>query len=460
MTSSLLDVCRFNPAAGGTTDWTYSSAVTGYQGPAAAGAVNGAVYSYRAESNDLAQWEVGYGAYNSSTGVFARTTVLFNSAGTTAKINFSTVPQVAIVALAEDLLLFNAAMSLTAAQKTQVQFNIGLPAALNFRNILYANGGMEVWQRGAGGSASFAVAASTTTYTADRWFLVTNATQASVVSQQAGLSTQSRFSARIQRNSGQTGTGVMRFEYPLTTAECCALRGQNISVQFYASSGANWSPASGTLGVNAYFGTGTEGKRGATSYAGETNPLSTSVNVTAGAAAVQTTFTGGSTVATNVTQGCLQFSWTPVGTAGAADYLSLDDVQLEIGSVASVFERTSFAESIRECQLHYNKTFPYGTAPSQNSGLQSLVASIIQGAAGGIICFPWSFQVSMRASPTITTYNPSAANAQARGASGSDCTSTAAVGVTERGVTITATINLSDSTSVNFYCNAQADAGL
>jgi hypothetical protein len=35
--------------------------------------------------------------------VFARTTVLFNSAGTTAKINFSTAPQVAIVALGEDL---------------------------------------------------------------------------------------------------------------------------------------------------------------------------------------------------------------------------------------------------------------------------------------------------------------------------------------------------------------------
>jgi hypothetical protein len=103
MPSSFLDVCRFNPTAGGTTDWTYSSAVTGYQSPTAAGAVNGAIYSYRAESNDLSQWEVGFGAYNSGTGVFARTTVLFNSSGTTSKITFSTVPQVAIVALGEDI---------------------------------------------------------------------------------------------------------------------------------------------------------------------------------------------------------------------------------------------------------------------------------------------------------------------------------------------------------------------
>lgn len=103
MASSFLDVCRFNPTAGGTTDWTYSSAVVGYQSPTAAGAVNGAIYSYRAESADLLQWEVGFGAYNSGTGVFARTTVLFNSAGTTAKINFTAAPQVAIVALAEDI---------------------------------------------------------------------------------------------------------------------------------------------------------------------------------------------------------------------------------------------------------------------------------------------------------------------------------------------------------------------
>lgn len=107
MASSLVNVCRFNPTAGGTTDWTYSSAVTGYQSPTAAGAVNGSTYSYRAESSDLSQWEVGTGAYSSGTGVFARTAVLFNSLGTTAKVNFSAAPQVAIVALKEDFLALN-----------------------------------------------------------------------------------------------------------------------------------------------------------------------------------------------------------------------------------------------------------------------------------------------------------------------------------------------------------------
>jgi hypothetical protein len=101
--AAFLDGCRFNPTAGGTTDWTYSSVVPGYQSPAAANVISGALYKYRAESADLSQWELGEGAYSTGTGVLARTTVLFNSSGGTSKINFSTVPQVAVVALAEDL---------------------------------------------------------------------------------------------------------------------------------------------------------------------------------------------------------------------------------------------------------------------------------------------------------------------------------------------------------------------
>jgi hypothetical protein len=124
--AAFLDACRFNPTAGGTTDWTYSSAVSGYQSPAAANVVNGRLYKYRAESADLSQWELGEGAYNTGTGVLARTTVLFNSSGSTSKINFSTVPQVAIVALKGDLISVEEANSFTTIQKSQARTNIGM----------------------------------------------------------------------------------------------------------------------------------------------------------------------------------------------------------------------------------------------------------------------------------------------------------------------------------------------
>jgi len=99
--TSFVNVVRFVPTAGGTTDWTYSSAVQGYQSPSAAGAVSGALYRYRAESGDLLQWEIGYGTWNGSA--IARTTVLANSSGTTAKINFSVTPNVALLAFADDV---------------------------------------------------------------------------------------------------------------------------------------------------------------------------------------------------------------------------------------------------------------------------------------------------------------------------------------------------------------------
>lgn len=128
-----LDVCKFTPTTGGTTDWTFLAAITGYQSPALAGVVNGTLYKYRAESADLTQWEMGEGAYNTGTGVLARTTVLYNSSGTgTAtgqsgagtKINFTLAPQVAVVALKEDLISIQEANAFTAAQKSQARTNI------------------------------------------------------------------------------------------------------------------------------------------------------------------------------------------------------------------------------------------------------------------------------------------------------------------------------------------------
>lgn len=101
--ANFLDVCRFSATSSGTGSFVVSSAVQGYQTPASASAVNGATYRYRAESSDLSQWEVGFGTYTVSSTTLTRVTVFFNSSGGTSPISFTSAPQVAIVALAEDL---------------------------------------------------------------------------------------------------------------------------------------------------------------------------------------------------------------------------------------------------------------------------------------------------------------------------------------------------------------------
>lgn len=130
--AAFLDLCRFIASAGGTADWTYSSTVSPYISPTDAGAVNGRVYKVRAESADLTQWEVSEGAYSSAgAGSFARTAVLYNSAGTGTlqggagtKINFTLAPQVWVVASKRDLLSVEEANSFTTAQKIQARANL------------------------------------------------------------------------------------------------------------------------------------------------------------------------------------------------------------------------------------------------------------------------------------------------------------------------------------------------
>jgi hypothetical protein len=97
-----LDRCGFLPSAGGTADFVVSSGLTGFLTPAQAGAVNARVYRYVAESGDLSQWEIGYGAYTVGTTTLARTTVVFSS-NANAKVTFTAAPQVRITVLAEDI---------------------------------------------------------------------------------------------------------------------------------------------------------------------------------------------------------------------------------------------------------------------------------------------------------------------------------------------------------------------
>lgn len=133
--AAFLDNCKFTPTAGGTTDWTYSADLTGYQSPSAAGVVNGTKYKYFAASADLTQWEIGEGAYNTSSGVLPRTSVLYNSSGTGAasgqsgagaRISFALAPSVAIIGVKEDLLAFDESNAFTAPQQLQARTNLGM----------------------------------------------------------------------------------------------------------------------------------------------------------------------------------------------------------------------------------------------------------------------------------------------------------------------------------------------
>ena len=329
-----------------------------------------------------------------------------------------------------------------------------------YRNIIGDNGSMEVWQRGSAATSSFAIPASTTAYTADRWYITTGANQASVVAAVTNITNGSQLAGKITRNSGQTGTGVYTFGFPLDTNEVVRLRGGYASINAVAKAGANWSPASGTLTLTFYVGTGAAAKRGA-GFTSETNVVSGSVNLAVNAQGTITAMSA-ATVPTTATQGEIQFTWTPVGTAGGDDSITIDDVQLEAGLIANAYERRPFERMITGCKRHFWKTFNYGVLPAQNVGLLSGEIMGIAGKAGALVeIIGVRHPVSMRGIPVITTFNPGAANAQVRDETvPADCSSTANLQVTNETVFLSATGNASTAVGNILGVHLTADAGI
>lgn len=330
-------------------------------------------------------------------------------------------------------------------------------------NILAPNGGFAVWQRGSGATASFAIAPSNTLYTADRWYFSNGANQSSVVSAATGLTAAAPpgHAAKIQRNVGQAGTTAIIFGYPLTSDEVARLRGQQVSFSGAAKAGANWSPASGTFAINLYVGTGTAQKAGAAgvNFTNVTNPLSISTNLAASAANLAITGTSSAIVPVTATQGEIQVTWTPVGTAGADDSITLDQFCLVVGTLVQSFSDLPFDEALRECKRFYRKSFPYSVAPAQTGGLPGAVA--VESAAASQIGFYVNFEpVEMIATAAFTSFSPQGATANWYDATTSvsvaasfDTLAVSAKGVLIIGASVSAASHL-------LFVHYTADAGL
>jgi hypothetical protein len=212
------------------------------------------------------------------------------------------------------------------------------------------NGGIDIWQRG----TSIAVSASTAPYTADRWVFSTGPSAASTVSRQSTNDTTNlpsiQYCARVQRNSGQTGTGANYFAQSLETTNSFEYVGKSVTLSFYARKGANFSGASDLLGAVLVSGTGTD-QNVITAYTGTATVATSDVTLTA----TWQRFTITGTVATTATELAAYFSYTPSGTASTNDYYEITGVQLELGSTATVFSRTggTIQGELAACQRYY-----------------------------------------------------------------------------------------------------------
>ena len=132
-----------------------------------------------------------------------------------------------------------------------------------------------------------------------------------------------------------------------------------------------------------------------------------------------------------------------VGAQTSGTWL-IENIQLEKGASATAFDFRDYESELARCQRLYAKTFSASVKPVQNVGNgDGALAGVTIAAVVGPTA-TWKFPVEMRTVPTITTFNPGAANANWRnftGASdepiGTAAASTGAVRITPGGGGVT-----------------------
>ena len=292
-----------------------------------------------------------------------------------------------------------------------------------FRKNLLINGGFDVWQAGAGGSADiFADASGARTRTADCWWgwRGGGAVHGWHCSQQTGAV--NRYAMKWQRTAGLANLQAMYLAQSLETANVVRLkRGTppTCYLSFYAKSGANYS--GGNLTVDVVRGTGSD-ENVLDTYTGATTLATLAQAITS----TLTRYSVAVPIDTSTNELGVRFSWTPSGVAGADDSVTLENVQLEVASAATDFEYLPFDDTLRRCMRYYEKQgFPYATAPAQNAGIGGVYLPVIGAGAVAVGRFPVACVFKRTLSLTATTYNPAAANAQVRNDSdAADCSGT------------------------------------
>jgi len=276
------------------------------------------------------------------------------------------------------------------------------------KNII-VNGNFRVWQRG----TSFTSPANAA-FQADRWktfFSTSGGIGTYTISRQAFTPGQTDVPGepdsylRFDKTVAGTSVTFHSIYQPIENVRTFA--GQRATLSFYAKANAARNTAA-TFWQS--FGTGGSSLAQALNFNYSLTTSWQRFSVSFDLASIS-----GKTVGTNhflylelYTEGS---AW---GTNNTTYTIDFANVQVELGSVPTPFDTVPFAYELRRCQRYFWKTFPYATAPAQNvsSASGAITAQIRE--AGGLVCQQARFPDQMRASPTITTFNPFNADANWR----------------------------------------------
>lgn len=305
---------------------------------------------------------------------------------------------------------------LTSAGDIIVANASGVPTrdVLSRKNLLI-NGDMSVYQRVA---TTVAVASVDMTYqTTDRWKTVRDTVGVSwnLYAYPLGPVGNNPRADLWQSNGNSTKGGKLQI---LTARDTNGLVGQLVSLQAKIIQAGSFSDIrmailswSGTADaptdpISAWNASGTNPTLAA-NWAYVNTP--TNLGVTTGWLTYKLE---GFTVPANCQNlAVLIWSNNTTNTSGQNWYFS--DVQLELGSVCTSFERINYFENLVRCLPFFQKTYEVGVAPGTATIVGEVLAhagnTLAGSTAGNVIPYCSSgtrFGVPMRATPTVTIYSP------------------------------------------------------
>ena len=242
------------------------------------------------------------------------------------------------------------------------------------------NGDMGVYQRGS-------VAATTSgAYTLDRWFVTPTGATVTVTQSTTTIPTGFADSLNVAGAASVTNVSVRQRIESVNTQDLASGVIVTVSGRIYQSTGSAVTTATIALAAPTALDNYTSTTSAATTYTLPSIPNAT-----------WTTFSNTFTLTTSCVNG-LQVT-IALGTGLTTGSFNLTGVQLEVGSVATPFERRQYGQELALCERYF-QLWGSGTNSSENGlGLSGVCIS----TTTALITAP--FRTVMRGAPTITVSN-------------------------------------------------------
>lgn len=245
-----------------------------------------------------------------------------------------------------------------------------------WRNVLVGGDfGTNLWQRGTAASADIS---NTLTYDADQWWNLGGASSAINVTKETGaadITAAFAASLRFQRKSANADVAAICTGQVLTSANSTRFQSKVTEFIVHLLAGANFSAASSQVTITIGYGTGSD-QSAATFAAGTWTGYTAAVAQTTTISTTWNRYSAVASIPATATQVGVKICYTPVGTAGANDWIELAGAQLDdnpaavayngstsaTGNMAS-FERVPASiEALREYAYFYRLSEPASTA--------------------------------------------------------------------------------------------------